>query len=115
GRLDQTLANILLLSHPQLHGRTAQLITENERAWLVTAVSEIYGRAGDTVSLIPLGGDVRVRAASGLAWPLHDETLAFGLARGVSNVMTADTAVIEVESGTLLCIHRAAMNENDHR
>ncbi|NKQ37589.1 MAG: thiamine diphosphokinase [Chloroflexi bacterium] len=108
GRLDQTLANILLLSHPQLHGRTVQLITEQERAWLVTAVSEIHGRAGDTVSLIPLGGDVRVRSASGLAWPLQDETLAFGLARGVSNVMVGDTAVVEVASGTLLCIHTTA-------
>ncbi len=105
GRLDQTLANILLLTHPQLHGRTVQLVTEHERAWLVTAVSEIYGRAGDTISLIPLDGDVRVRSTRGLQWPLRDETLAFGLARGVSNVMTGDTAVVEVESGTLLCIH----------
>ena len=105
GRLDQTLANVLLLTHPQLRGRAVQLIAETERAWLVTAVSEIHGRPGDTVSLIPLGGDARVRAASGLAWPLQDETLVFGLARGVSNVMAADTAVVEVESGTLLCIH----------
>lgn len=105
GRLDQTLANILLLTHPRLHGRTVKLLTRREQAWLITDTSQIQGQAGDTVSLIPLGGDVRVRSTSGLEWSLHDETLAFGLARGVSNVMTGETAVVTVAGGTLLCIH----------
>ncbi len=105
GRLDQTLANILLLAHPALVQRRIELLTPTERAWLVTAETNIHGAAGDTISLIPLGGDVLVRQTSGLTYPLKDEVLAFGPARGVSNTMTAELATVSVELGPLLCIH----------
>ncbi len=104
GRLDQTLANILLLAHPDLQGRQVQLIGQFERAWMINGESEIAGRPGDLVSLIPLGGEVKVRATSGLKWPLRDEVLLFGPARGVSNVMTGSAASVSLASGQLLCI-----------
>ncbi|MCP4423656.1 MAG: thiamine diphosphokinase [Chloroflexi bacterium] len=113
GRLDQTLANILLLAHPALAKRPITLFSPHERAWLVTDKTEIRGQIGDVVSLIPLGGDAHVRATTGLQWPLRDERLAFGLARGVSNVMVEDAATVWVRDGRsdgrldgrLLCIH----------
>jgi thiamine pyrophosphokinase len=105
GRLDQTLANILLLAHPALKERHVRLVNRHERAWLVSAETEIRGTAGDTVSLIPLGDDVNVGATTGLRWPLQNEQLLLGPARGVSNVMTADLATVTVRSGRLLCIH----------
>jgi thiamine pyrophosphokinase len=105
GRLDQTLANILLLAHPALAQRRIELLTPNERAWLATAETNIQGENGDTISLIPLGGAVLVRQTSGLLYALKDEVLAFGPARGVSNMMTAELATVSVESGVLLCIH----------
>jgi thiamine pyrophosphokinase len=105
GRLDQTLANILLLAHPALRDRQVQLVNRHERAWLVTTGSEIRGAVGDLVSLIPLGGDVVIEETTGLHWPLRNERLVFGLARGTSNVMTADRAAISLQSGRLLCIH----------
>lgn len=111
GRLDQTLANILLLTHPVLAGRDVKLITANETAWLVTASTKVRGRAGDTVSLIPLGGDVNMRHTTGLQWSLQNERLTFGLARGISNVMTADLAAVAIDDGILLCIHTPAKEE----
>ncbi len=105
GRLDQTLANILLLAHPALHGRSVQLVNEYERAWLVEGETMVNGRAGDIVSLIPLDGDVTIEATIGLEWPLRDDVLAFGPARGVSNVMTEDTAEVRLTAGRLLCVH----------
>jgi len=105
GRLDQTLANVLLLLHPQLKGRPVVLITPYERAWLVDGVTAVHGKSGDIVSLIPLGGDVEIDSTYGLQWNLKKETLAFGPARGVSNVMVTDEAAITVSSGQLLCIH----------
>jgi thiamine pyrophosphokinase len=105
GRLDQTLANILLLAHPNLLDRRVLLVNQYERAWLVTGQTTIEGRAGDLVSLIPLGGEVQVQQTRGLRWPLQDEILFFGPARGVSNVMTADQATVTVRRGLLLCIH----------
>ena len=105
GRLDQTLANILLLAHPALQGHQVQLVAPYQRAWLVNKYSEINGRQGDTVSLIPLGGDAYIANTTGLKWPLRDELLVFGPARGVSNVMMVDKAELWVGNGRLLCIH----------
>ncbi|NJN54571.1 MAG: thiamine diphosphokinase [Anaerolineae bacterium] len=82
GRLDQTIANITLLAHPGLHGRSMQLITPSERAWLVTRSTTIQGQVGDIVSLLPLTDDAHIQSTSGLQWPLQDDVLTFGLARG---------------------------------
>lgn len=105
GRLDQMLANVLLLVHPALAACSITVVEQYERAWLVTERTEFEGEPGDTVSLIPLAGDVVVKQTNGLRWPLLDSVLSFGLARGVSNVMTAVSASVEVASGKLLCIH----------
>lgn len=108
GRLDQMLANVLLLAHKRLSQRNIQLLSPYQRTWLVEgteAQTVICGAPGDLVSLIPVGGDVRVVDSSGLQWLLQDETLLFGLSRGISNVMTADEAAITIQSGRLLCVH----------
>ena len=105
GRLDQTLANIMLLAHPALADRRVELVTEHQRAWLVTECTEVDGQVGDMLSLVPIGGDVLVQETTGLRWPLSDEVLVVGPALGVSNVMTEPVAAVTISSGTLLCIH----------
>ncbi len=108
GRIDQTLANIFLLAHPALAGRRVFFLSEHQRLWLIGAedgVVTVNGRIGDTLSLIPCGADVRVRATTGLAWPLQDSLLAFGPARGLSNRLTDDLAAVEVANGRLICVH----------
>lgn len=105
GRLDQTLGNITLLAHPELIGHSVTLIDEYETARLITAEATITGRAGDVVSLIPLGGPVRVRETIGLRWPLQDEILDFGPTRGISNEMTGKRATVRLSDGMLLCTH----------
>jgi thiamine pyrophosphokinase len=105
GRLDQLLANVLLLLHPKLRGRDVRFMTPYQELWLVEERTEVQGEPGDKVSLIPLGGDVHVEETTGLAWPLHDETLTVGPARGISNEMTDGRATIIVASGHLLCVH----------
>lgn len=105
GRLDQTLANIILLAHPALVDRRVELVTQHQHAWLITEQTEVHGEVGDKVSLIPIGGDVLVQETTGLRWPLANEIIAVGPARGISNAMIEPVARIVVESGTLLCIH----------
>ncbi|MGD1995662.1 MAG: thiamine diphosphokinase [Anaerolineae bacterium] len=105
GRLDQTFANVLLLSHPALAEIQVRIIERNQTAFLILDQAIIEGKPGDTVSLIPLGGDAHgVTADKGLKWPLHDETLHFGLARGVSNVLLGRQARVRVREGILLCV-----------
>lgn len=105
GRLDQTLANISLLAHPALEGRDVRVVEPRETVWLVSDATEILGQVGDTVSLIPLRGDVVIRETTGLRWPLHNETLAFGRARGVSNELIDHVATVEIAGGQLICVH----------
>lgn len=105
GRLDQTLANILLLAHPALRQKRVRLVEQYQRAWIVYDQTNIYGVEGDTVSLVPLGGDVYIGQTNNLKWPLHNEVLSFGPARGVSNVLTAEHATVTLKKGQLLCIH----------
>ena len=112
GRLDQIFANVLLLMHPMLRNRDIRFVTAHQELWIAGATRargpvevEIVGEAGDTVSLIPLGGDARIVATSGLHWPLRDETLSFGPARGLSNVLLDDRARVRIGEGYLLLVH----------
>ncbi|HUS94211.1 MAG TPA: thiamine diphosphokinase [Patescibacteria group bacterium] len=105
GRLDQTMGNIFLLAHPAFSGRHIELVEPDQRAWLISVESQIDGSIGDTLSLIPFGEGAHIRRTTGLKWELIDEKLPFGPARGISNVMTAKTATVTLESGRLLCVH----------
>jgi len=107
GRLDQTLANVLLLAHPALTGVKARIVSGNVNVLAVRGGEErvLRGTGGDTVSLLPLAGDVAGITTTGLEYALHDGTLRFALARGVSNVMTDGMARIHVGEGILLVVH----------
>jgi thiamine pyrophosphokinase len=104
GRLDQTVANLLLLAMPELGGIAVRVVEGAQTAFLVRDKALVEGQPGDTVSLIPLGGDAVGVTAEGLEWPLHEETLRFGPARGVSNTLTAGQARVRVRQGLLLCV-----------
>ena len=108
GRLDHLLANLFLLTHPDLQACPIKIQTAHQQAWLLTpetSPTHIQGQIDDLVSLLPLGGDVTVAHTTGLEWPLHEEKLAFGPARGVSNRLTAVSATITISQGYLLIVH----------
>lgn len=104
GRLDQTVANLLLLTLPELADRDVRVVQEDQVAFLIRDQARIHGRSGDTVSLIPLGGEVQGVTTEGLEYPLDNETLHFGLGRGVSNVLRESPGSVRVRQGLLLCI-----------
>ena len=106
GRLDQTLANLSLLSDPRLSTFDIRLDDGIEAAFFVRKQANFQGRPGDTVSLIPWGGPAEGVKTEGLRWPLRGETLYPDKTRGVSNEMLGESAVVSLESGLLLCIHR---------
>lgn len=106
GRLDQALSNIYLLALPILEGRDVKLVAGKQATWLARAGrTEIDGQAGDTISLIPMNGTVRGVTTENLYYPLVDEDLYFGPARGVSNVMKTERAAVSVRNGVLLVVH----------
>jgi len=105
GRIDQELANILLLLLPELLNVPARIVDQRQEMFVVRREATITGQAGDIVSLIPLGGDVSGIVTEGLLYPLRGESLGLGPARGLSNVMTAPVAHVMLKSGALLVVH----------
>jgi len=113
GRLDHALANVWILAHPVLAGRTAALLDGRTRLRLLTAGSgpptglDLDGRAGNLVTLLPFDGPALGVTTSGLRWPLTDATLPAGFSRGLSNEVVArsgEAPRVELGDGRLLII-----------
>jgi thiamine pyrophosphokinase len=106
GRLDQTLANIALLTDHQLSTFDVKLDDGVEEILLCRSQAEVHGRSGDIISLIPWQGEVTEVQTMNLKWPLRSETLYPNKTRGISNEMISDTASVSIGSGLLLVVHR---------
>jgi thiamine pyrophosphokinase len=112
GRLDMTLANILLLGLPGLAGCDVRLEDGLEEVFLISANNDpeqaggsIHGQPGDRVSLLPIAGPARGIRTSGLYYPLRGETLYPERTRGISNQMVEEHARVTLEKGQVICIH----------
>ncbi len=108
-RFDHALANAWLLAHPVLVGRVAVLLDEATRVRLLDAtaapaVVRLEGSPGDLVSLFPFGVDAAGITTTGLAYPLRDEPLRSGPARGLSNVRSGPEARVALRAGRLLIV-----------
>jgi thiamine pyrophosphokinase len=102
---DQTLANLLLPTTLELSQVRINFIDGNQELTVLHSGDrhEIHGQSGDTVSLIPLKGDVHGVSTEGLEYPLAAERLVFGATRGVSNVLVGEHAQVTIQEGLLLC------------
>ena len=105
-RWDMTVANITLLAHPMFARMKLRMLDGNQELILIRANerSVIKGHPGDSISLIPLTGDVAGIFTDGLEYPLEGEDLKFGSSRGVSNVFIQEQSQIIFREGILLCI-----------
>jgi thiamine pyrophosphokinase len=103
-RLDHETANLLLLADPGYDG----VRLEARRGMLrVRAVRgdgslSLAGPVAGLVTLLPVNGDADGVTTEGLRYPLRDETLRFGRARGLSNEVASLPAKVTVRKGSLL-------------
>lgn len=105
GRLDQTLANLLILA--QRHWPVPLRLAEGEQLAQVLRGGEcltLHAAPGSTVSAIPLSTTVTGITYTGLVYPLVDATLAIGSTRGVSNVVASSPATVTIKEGVLLVV-----------
>ncbi len=94
---------------PVLRGTHVLIAHGQERMQLLDArfgetSIHIDANAGDLVSLLPFGGDALGVRTADLEYPLRDESLLIGPARGVSNVMLGNAATVSLRHGMLLCV-----------
>ena len=108
-RLDHELGNVWLLAHPALDGRDARLLDAATRVRLAEpGETDLSGRIGDGVSLLPYGGEVEGITTHGLRYPLDREPLHLGPSRGLSNVRIDAAAGITFLAGRLLIVETPA-------
>jgi thiamine pyrophosphokinase len=114
GRLDQTIANLLLLTKDTYSPMKLSIFAGQDTAHLLRDhdTISIESMTGDIVSLIPLSPLVTGVTTQNLRWPLNSAKLEFGSTLSVSNEMKAPNASIQIKNGKLLVIHRR--NENSY-
>jgi thiamine pyrophosphokinase len=113
--VDHHLANIWILAHPALSGRTVTLLDGRTRVRLLSAAEDNAGQApagfdlidrvGDLVTLLPFDGPATHVTTRGLRWPLLGATLATGFSRGLSNQIIGPSGQrprVELGGGRLL-------------
>jgi thiamine pyrophosphokinase len=105
GRIDHTLGNLFLLTRPGLEKIDLRILGPGEEIFVIRQDSEITGKQGDTISLIPLDGPASGVTTQGLYYPLNGETLYPYHTRGISNVMLDARARVRLKEGLLLCVH----------
>lgn len=111
-RFDHALANVGLLGLPNPQGGEVELLDGTTRVRLLRAPGpddgpvrfRLDGSAGDLVSLLPIGASALGVRTEGLLYPLRDEPLTPGPARGLSNVRTLASASVTLRHGSLLII-----------
>jgi thiamine pyrophosphokinase len=103
-RWDQTLANLLLLAHPDFRALRLRLVDGAQQIYLIQDRTVIDGQPGDTVSLIALNGIADGVTTEGLEYPLDRGRLALGSTLGVSNVLLGTQATVTVAAGLVACV-----------
>jgi thiamine pyrophosphokinase len=105
GRLDQTLANLLILAQ-RSWSVPVRVVEGSQIAQVLRGPGSLtlHGSPGDTLSLLPLSATVEGLTYTGLRYPLQNATLSFGSTRGVSNTLSGTCATVTLRSGVALII-----------
>jgi len=102
-RLDHETANLLLLADPGYDGVRIEARRGTLRIRAIRGEGSLsVGPVEAIVTLLPVNGDAEGVTTEGLRFPLRDETLRFGRARGLSNEVDSLPAKVTVRKGSLL-------------
>lgn len=105
-RVDHVLGNILLLLKKEYAETSIKIIEGNQEIYIIRNDAVIHGKKGDTISFMPIDGVVQSTKTSGLKYPLENYQLSIQGNRGISNLLTKDTAAITLKKVVLLVIHQ---------
>ncbi len=111
-RFDHSVANVGLLSLPSAGDVEVELLDGRTRVRLLRAPNrsrgvsscDLSGAPGDLISLLPMGMPALGITTRGLLYPLRDEPLPPGPARGLSNVRVEADASVTLRDGLLVVI-----------
>ena len=101
GRIDHTLANVMLLALPEASGIKLRILDDGQEIFLIKDEALIQGEVGLTVSLLPLSENVTGIQTSGLLYEVPQNIFVMGIPNGISNIMTLPQAQIRIATGLL--------------
>lgn len=94
-RLDHTFTNIFQLAKKG----NITLIDDDNEVYFIKDKLILNGKKGKTISIIPVFSDLVGVTATGVYYPLDNDTLLFGEGRGNSNIITDDICTVSVKDG----------------
>lgn len=94
-RLDHTFTNIFQLAKKG----NITLVDDDNEIYFIKDKLTINGKKGKTMSIIPVFSNLVGITATGVYYPLDNDTLYFGQGRGNSNIIIDDTCIISVKDG----------------
>ncbi len=103
GRFDHAMGNIAMLVRAARADVRCRIIDKTNEMWAATGEHDVHGRAGQTVSIIPLTGDLIVNATN-LEYPLQNLKLGVDASRGISNVILKSPAHLSIAGGYALIV-----------
>ncbi len=115
-RIDHTIANIYLLYEAKKMGLDMKIINKHHTIYIILEGEKksIPGRVGDIVSIIPILPSSNI-TTKGLKYPLNNDVIEFGHARGISNIKVEKEAWVSVGKGSLLIFTIKKEVENENR
>ncbi len=103
-RMDHSLANIMLLYKIHKMGVDAKIVNHINSITITSSALKLNCKIGQTISIIPIGGDVKGITLDGLEYPLVNHNIDIGSSLGVSNRSVKDKISISIKKGTLLVV-----------
>ncbi len=103
GRFDHAMGNVAMLVRAARAGARCRMIDKTNEMWAAEGEHDVWGRPGQTVSIIPLTGDLFVTATN-LEYPLEDLKLGVDASRGISNVILHSPAHLSISGGYALIV-----------
>ncbi len=104
-REDHFLGNLHLLFKAKTAGAAACMMLERAQMFMCGAGEHVFCcRKGQTVSVVPFGGDAHILHCRGLFYPMDSLALRYGSTRGISNLTLSDAFSVTVEKGHVLVI-----------
>lgn len=108
GRFDHTVANLLVLADESLHHIAVSGRFDSDVVTVIPPAGKrvLHGEAGQTFSLMPVGGPATGVSVEGARWNLEDAVLHPTRARGLSNEFQQNQVEIVTASGILVALQR---------
>ncbi|MGM0369103.1 MAG: thiamine diphosphokinase [Bacillota bacterium] len=104
GRFDHALSNLYLLEGVFNEETEVKIITPNNQIEIIKDKKIISKQCGAMISLLSLSEKVSGVNLSGFKYELENGSLQRGNTLGLSNIIKDESAIIEIETGTLLLL-----------